>query len=41
FATQYALDNCKEMSVPQLCSIIVSFARLNFQPSANEDFFSM
>ncbi|NWY04564.1 FAKD4 protein, partial [Nothoprocta ornata] len=38
---QYTLDNCKEVSVPQLCSIIVSFARLNFQPSANEDFFSM
>ncbi|NWJ10577.1 FAKD4 protein, partial [Crypturellus undulatus] len=39
--TQYALDNSKEMSVPHLCSIIVSFARLNFQPSANEDFSSM
>ncbi|XP_025900043.1 FAST kinase domain-containing protein 4 [Nothoprocta perdicaria] len=38
---QYTLDNCKEVSVPQLCSIVVSFARLNFQPSANEDFFSM
>ncbi|NXA44695.1 FAKD4 protein, partial [Nothocercus julius] len=38
---QYALDNSKEMSVPHLCSIIMSFARLNFQPSGNEDFFSM
>ncbi|NXA40417.1 FAKD4 protein, partial [Eudromia elegans] len=38
---QYTLDNSKEMPVPHLCSIIVSFARLNFQPSAHEDFFSM
>ncbi|XP_064361695.1 FAST kinase domain-containing protein 4 [Dromaius novaehollandiae] len=38
---QYALDNAKELSVPHLCSIILSFARLNFQPSGSEDFFSM
>ncbi|NXH12019.1 FAKD4 protein, partial [Bucco capensis] len=38
---QYALDNSKQLSVAQLCGIILSFARLNFQPSASEDFFSM
>ncbi|XP_062424647.1 FAST kinase domain-containing protein 4 [Rhea pennata] len=38
---QYALDNTRELSVPHLCSIILSFARLNFQPSGSEDFFSM
>ncbi|NXP15242.1 FAKD4 protein, partial [Thinocorus orbignyianus] len=38
---QYALDNTKQLSVPHLCSIILSFARLNFQPSGSEDFFNM
>ncbi|KGL96228.1 hypothetical protein N301_06843, partial [Charadrius vociferus] len=38
---QYALDNTKQLSVVHLCSIILSFARLNFQPSGNEDFFNM
>ncbi|NXT20564.1 FAKD4 protein, partial [Syrrhaptes paradoxus] len=38
---QYALDNTKKLSVPNLCSIILSFARLNFQPSTSEDFFNM
>nr|XP_009682510.1 PREDICTED: protein TBRG4 [Struthio camelus australis] len=38
---QYALDNTKELSVSHVCSIILSFARLNFQPSGSEDFFSM
>uniref|UniRef100_A0A8B9NPE9 FAST kinase domain-containing protein 4 n=1 Tax=Accipiter nisus TaxID=211598 RepID=A0A8B9NPE9_9AVES len=38
---QYALDNTKELSVPHLCNIILSFARLNFQPSGIEDFFNM
>ncbi|NXK73672.1 FAKD4 protein, partial [Amazona guildingii] len=38
---QYALDNAKQLSVTHLCSIILSFARLNFQPSGSEDFFSM
>uniref|UniRef100_A0A8B9PL46 FAST kinase domain-containing protein 4 n=1 Tax=Apteryx owenii TaxID=8824 RepID=A0A8B9PL46_APTOW len=38
---QYALDNAKELSVLHLCSIILSFARLNFQPSGSEDFFGM
>ncbi|NXA22292.1 FAKD4 protein, partial [Ibidorhyncha struthersii] len=38
---QYALDNTKQLSVTHLCSIILSFARLNFQPSGNEDFFNM
>ncbi|XP_042657684.1 FAST kinase domain-containing protein 4 [Tyto alba] len=38
---QYALDNTKQLSVAHLCSIILSFARLNFQPSNSEDFFNM
>ncbi|NXU22120.1 FAKD4 protein, partial [Thalassarche chlororhynchos] len=38
---QYALDNTKQLSVTHLCSIILSFARLNFQPSGTEDFFNM
>ncbi|NXW58538.1 FAKD4 protein, partial [Eurystomus gularis] len=38
---QYTLDNTKQLSAPQLCGIILSFARLNFQPSGNEDFFNM
>ncbi|KAM6101625.1 LOW QUALITY PROTEIN: FAST kinase domain-containing protein 4 [Theristicus caerulescens] len=38
---QYAVDNTKQLSVTHLCSIILSFARLNFQPSGSEDFFKM
>ncbi|NXC22540.1 FAKD4 protein, partial [Corythaeola cristata] len=38
---QYALDNAKQLSVTHLCGIILSFARLNFQPSGSEDFFNM
>ncbi|XP_063180273.1 FAST kinase domain-containing protein 4 [Chroicocephalus ridibundus] len=38
---QYALDNTRQLSVAHLCSIILSFARLNFQPSGSEDFFNM
>ncbi|NWW49271.1 FAKD4 protein, partial [Pedionomus torquatus] len=38
---QFALDNTKQLSVTHLCSIILSFARLNFQPSGSEDFFNM
>ncbi|NXS72926.1 FAKD4 protein, partial [Pandion haliaetus] len=38
---QYALDNTQQLSVTHLCSIILSFARLNFQPSGIEDFFNM
>ncbi|NXL01997.1 FAKD4 protein, partial [Mesembrinibis cayennensis] len=38
---QYAMDNTKQLSVTHLCSIILSFARLNFQPSGSEDFFNM
>ncbi|NXO58656.1 FAKD4 protein, partial [Aramus guarauna] len=38
---QYALDNTKQLSVTHLCSIILSFARLNFQPSGSEDFYNM
>ncbi|NXW11382.1 FAKD4 protein, partial [Fregetta grallaria] len=37
----YALDNTKQLSVTHLCGIILSFARLNFQPSGSEDFFNM
>ncbi|NXJ66908.1 FAKD4 protein, partial [Rostratula benghalensis] len=38
---QYTLDNTEQLSVTHLCSIILSFARLNFQPSRSEDFFKM
>ncbi|NXI38267.1 FAKD4 protein, partial [Galbula dea] len=38
---QYTLDNSRQLSAPHLCGIILSFARLNFQPSGSEDFFSM
>ncbi|XP_054671003.1 FAST kinase domain-containing protein 4 [Grus americana] len=38
---QYALDNTKQLSVTHLCGIILSFARLNFQPSGSEDFYNM
>ncbi|KFU83942.1 hypothetical protein M959_03000, partial [Chaetura pelagica] len=41
FFPQYALDNAQQLPVTHLCGIIMSFARLNFQPSGNEDFFSM
>ncbi|XP_027526724.1 FAST kinase domain-containing protein 4-like, partial [Neopelma chrysocephalum] len=38
---QYSLDNTQDMSVTHLCAILVSFARLNFQPSSGEEFFTM
>ncbi|NWU86377.1 FAKD4 protein, partial [Onychorhynchus coronatus] len=38
---QYSLDNSQDMSVAHLCGIVVSFARLNFQPSSGEEFFTM
>ncbi|NXO01426.1 FAKD4 protein, partial [Rhinopomastus cyanomelas] len=38
---QYTLDNTKQLSVSHLCGIVLSFARLNFQPSASEDFFNV
>ncbi|NWR89854.1 FAKD4 protein, partial [Furnarius figulus] len=38
---QYSLDNTQDMSVTHLCGIVVSFARLNFQPSSSEEFFTM
>uniref|UniRef100_A0A8C9KWV2 FAST kinase domain-containing protein 4 n=1 Tax=Serinus canaria TaxID=9135 RepID=A0A8C9KWV2_SERCA len=41
FFPQYCLDNAQELSITQLCGILVSFARLNFQPSSSEEFFSM
>ncbi|KFO61140.1 Protein TBRG4, partial [Corvus brachyrhynchos] len=41
FFPQYSLDNAQKLSITQLCGILVSFARLNFQPSSSEEFFSM
>ncbi|XP_062361552.1 FAST kinase domain-containing protein 4 isoform X2 [Cinclus cinclus] len=38
---QYCLENPQNLSLTQLCGILVSFARLNFQPSSSEEFFSM
>ncbi|KAM4908410.1 FAST kinase domain-containing protein 4 isoform 1-T2 [Sylvia borin] len=38
---QYCLDHRHNLSITQLCGILVSFARLNFQPSSSEEFFSM
>ncbi|XP_066169373.1 FAST kinase domain-containing protein 4 [Sylvia atricapilla] len=38
---QYCLDHRHNLSISQLCGILVSFARLNFQPSSSEEFFSM
>nr|XP_041570132.1 FAST kinase domain-containing protein 4 [Taeniopygia guttata] len=38
---QYCLDNTQNLSLPQLCGVLVSFARLNFQPGCSEEFFSM
>ncbi|NWH77226.1 FAKD4 protein, partial [Piaya cayana] len=37
---QYVLDKPKQLSVTQLCGIVLSFARLNFQPSGCEEFFN-
>ncbi|KAL2307060.1 hypothetical protein Nmel_005014 [Mimus melanotis] len=41
FFPQYCLENAQNLSLTQLCGILVSFARLNFQPSSSEEFFSM
>ncbi|XP_041326152.1 FAST kinase domain-containing protein 4 [Pyrgilauda ruficollis] len=38
---QHCLDNTQSLSLTQLCGVLVSFARLNFQPSSSEEFFSM
>ncbi|NXY22284.1 FAKD4 protein, partial [Atrichornis clamosus] len=38
---QYSLDNTQNLSITHLCGILVSFARLNFQPSSSEEFFTM
>uniref|UniRef100_A0A8C3QJG5 FAST kinase domain-containing protein 4 n=1 Tax=Cyanoderma ruficeps TaxID=181631 RepID=A0A8C3QJG5_9PASS len=41
FSPQYCLDHPRDLSLAQLCGVLVSFARLNFQPSSSEEFFSM
>ncbi|XP_009074507.1 PREDICTED: protein TBRG4, partial [Acanthisitta chloris] len=38
---QYCLDNTERLSATHLCGIILAFARLNFQPSIGQEFFSM
>ncbi|XP_058687474.1 FAST kinase domain-containing protein 4 isoform X4 [Poecile atricapillus] len=38
---QYCLENTQDLSLTQLCGILVSFARLDFQPSSSQEFFSM
>ncbi|NWH96255.1 FAKD4 protein, partial [Aegithalos caudatus] len=38
---QYCLDHSQDLTLTQLCGILVSFARLNFQPSSSQEFFSM
>ncbi|NP_001279742.1 FAST kinase domain-containing protein 4 precursor [Callorhinchus milii] len=37
---QYTLDNCERMTMVQLSNIILAFARLNYQPTASEVFFT-
>ncbi|KFP81599.1 Protein TBRG4, partial [Acanthisitta chloris] len=39
--SQYCLDNTERLSATHLCGIILAFARLNFQPSIGQEFFSM
>ncbi|XP_056341972.1 FAST kinase domain-containing protein 4 [Oenanthe melanoleuca] len=38
---QYCLENAQGLSLAQLCGVLVAFARLNFQPSCSQEFFSM
>ncbi|XP_065442786.1 FAST kinase domain-containing protein 4 [Chrysemys picta bellii] len=39
--TQYTLDNADRFNTLRLCNVILSFARLNFQPSRSENFYNM
>ncbi|XP_005532178.1 PREDICTED: protein TBRG4 [Pseudopodoces humilis] len=38
---QYCLENAQELSLTQLCGILVSFGHLGFQPSSGQEFFSV
>ncbi|XP_067887608.1 FAST kinase domain-containing protein 4 isoform X2 [Heterodontus francisci] len=37
---QYVLEHCDRMSEVQLCNIIMAFARLNYQPTKGEAFYT-
>ncbi|XP_029767489.1 FAST kinase domain-containing protein 4 isoform X2 [Terrapene carolina triunguis] len=38
---QFTLDNADRFTILNLCNVILSFARLNFQPSCSENFYNM